>query len=174
MLLVKSHIKECYVLLKMVKNAMTLTQFHNKECYNLLSIVKSNTLLAKILFIIVIIQGIGFAMSDSWKAQGDRYAKQTSNWSTMTKLLGKIFFYYGRGMQDKYIQLNRNVLDYIGKEYTMKLRTVGGLALSLSSNLQGDICCCCYSQDTDKVLDCFLHNITIMKMPTVACCRFAY
>ena len=54
----------------------------------------------------------------------------------------------------------------------MKLRTDRGLALGLSRNLQGGIHC--YSLHTNKVLDHFLHDVMIIKMPTAACCQFAY
>ena len=75
MTLTQFHIKEHYVLLKMVESAVLLTKLHIDKCYDSLCIMKSTTLLAKILFIIVIIQGIGNAMSDKKKTQYDGYSK---------------------------------------------------------------------------------------------------
>ena len=88
------------------------------------------------------------------------------------KLLGESFFYYRGEIQNKYLQSNKNAINYTNKECTMKLITVKGLALGPYRNLHGGICC--YSLDTDKVLDNFLHDATIMKILIVECHIFAY
>ena len=56
-------------------------------------------------------------MRDNNKAQDDKYAKHVPDWCTAMKQLKKDFFYYGRGMQEKFVKLNKKICIYIGKEY---------------------------------------------------------
>ena len=61
---------------------------------------------------------------------------------------------------------------YEGTTNTMKERTVTGLALWPSGNLQGGIRC--YSLTTGKVLHRTFGDVRIMKMPTEAVRRLRY
>ena len=61
---------------------------------------------------------------------------------------------------------------YKGTTNTMKLRTVGALALGPSGNTQGGVRC--YSLRTGKILNRMMKDITIAKMPDEALGRLKY
>ena len=52
------------------------------------------------------------------------FAQTELDWKTRTKWQDGSFFYYGKGMQDKFVSASKLLTDYIGEKYGARVKSL--------------------------------------------------